>query len=81
MTQTGGVLTTSNTSTKQLLKDPFPSHGLDHQLASQFTKRSMEEEEDISLFDAKLQIDVAKTKLGSLVYGVVTLLEFIAKKS
>ena len=80
MTQTGGVLTTSDSSTKQLLKDPFPSHDLDHQLASQFTERSMEEEEDISLYDAKFQIDVTEPKLESLVFGVVTLLEFIAKK-
>ena len=41
----------------------------------------MEEEEDISLSDAKFQIDVTKPKMGSLVFGVVTLLEFIAKKA
>lgn len=81
MTQSGGVLTTSDSSTKQLLKDPLPSHDLDHQLASQFTERSMEEEEGISLSDAKFQIDVTEAKLESLVSGVVTLLEFIAKKA
>lgn len=81
MTQTGGVLTSSDSCTKQLLKDPFPSHDLDNQDASQFTKRSMEEEEDISLPDAKFQIDVTEPKLESLVSGVVTILEFIAKKA
>lgn len=81
MTQTGGVLTSSDSSTKQLLKDPLPSHDLDNQYASQFTERSMEEEEDISPSDAKFQIDVTEPKLESLVSGVVTLLEFIAKKA
>ena len=41
----------------------------------------MEEEEDISLSNAKFQIDVIDPKLESLVFGVFTLLEFIAKKA
>ena len=41
----------------------------------------MEEEEDISLSDAKFQIDVTKPKLESLASGVVALLEFVAKKA
>lgn len=81
MTQTGGVLTGSDSCTKQLLKNPLPSHDLDNQDASQFTKRSIEEEEDISLSDAKFQIDVADPKLESLVSGVVTLLEYMVKKT
>ena len=81
MTQIGGLLTNSYFSIEQLLKDFFPSHDLDHQLASQFTERSMEEEEDISLSDAKFKIDVTKPKTESLVSRVVTLLEFIAKKA
>jgi hypothetical protein len=77
ITQTGGVLISSDSCTKQLFKDPFPSHDLDNQDASQFTKRLMEGEEDISLPDAKFQIDVTEPKLESLVSGVVTILEFI----
>lgn len=81
MTQTGGILTGADSCTKQLPKNPLPSHDLDNQDASQSTKRSIEEEEDISLSDAKFQIDVADPKLESLVSEVVTLLEFMVKKA
>ena len=49
MTQIGGVLTRSDSYTKKQHKYPFPSHDLDHQLASQFIEISMEEEEDMCL--------------------------------
>jgi hypothetical protein len=65
ITQTGGVLISSDSCTKQLFKDPFPSHDLDNQDASQFTKMEGEE--------ADAQIDVTEPKLESLVSGVTIL--------